>query len=132
MPAPPERLPPGRLRGAVASRAPPLAPVPRLDDDGYAVTLDLHGARVAEALDLAEDVITAAARAGRSTVRVVHGHSTSDGDRQTIKTELLAEIDRGTFAPHVASALRAEGHVLLGLGASAHRSPTRLRLADFW
>lgn len=108
--------------------------MPRLDDDGRSVTLDLHGARVDEALALVSDVAAAAARAGRSTVRVVHGHSTTDplGGTRTIKSALLEALDRGALDAHVASDLRSDGHVLLGLTAAGRPSPSRLRLTDFW
>ena len=115
--------------------------MPRLDDDGRQVTLDLHGARVAEAERLAHAVAAEAARRGRSTLRVVHGHSTTDpfgsaggpmGAPSTIKAALLDGLDRGAFAPHVVSALRSEGSVLLGLAGAARPVPARLRLADFW
>ena len=114
--------------------------MPRLDDDGRQVTLDLHGARVSDAERLAHAVAAEAARRGRSTLRVVHGHSTTDpfasggpmGGPSTIKTAVLDALDRGAFAPHVASALRSEGSVLLGLAVGPRPAPARMRLADFW
>ncbi|HEX8386036.1 MAG TPA: Smr/MutS family protein [Rubricoccaceae bacterium] len=107
--------------------------MPRLDDDGLAVTLDLHGARVDEAERLARAVVVEAARRGRSTLRVVHGHSTTDtgGGARTIKTTLLGLLDDGAFGPHVVSALRSDGHVLLGLAPAPRPVTGRLRLADF-
>ena len=106
--------------------------MPRLDDDGQTVTLDLHGARVDEALGLARDVVSAAAGAGRRTVRVIHGHSTTASGARTIKSALHDEIERGAFDVHVASELFSDGHVLFGLATSVCTSSTRLRLADFW
>ena len=106
--------------------------VPRLDDDGRSVTLDLHGARVDEALAMTEAALAAAARLGRSTVRVVHGHSTTGGGARTIKSAVLDALDRGAFDRHVVSDLRGEGHVLFGLAVSGAPSPVRLRLADVW
>ncbi len=108
--------------------------MPRLDDDGRAVTLDLHGARVADAERLAHAVANAAARHGRSTLRIVHGHSTTDafGEARTIKTALLDGLDRGDFVPAVVSALRSEGSVLLGLAPASRPAPGRLRLSDFF
>jgi len=107
--------------------------VPRLDDDGHAVTLDLHGARVDDAERLVRAVVREAARRGRTVLRVVHGHSTTDpaGGSRTIKTMLLGLLDGGALAPDVTSALRSEGHVLLGLAPSMRPAPGRLRLADF-
>ncbi|MDT0632753.1 Smr/MutS family protein [Rubrivirga sp. S365] len=103
---------------------------PRLDDDGRTVTLDLHGARVDEALGLAHAAVVEAARRGRSTVRVVHGASTSGAGRRTIKTALHAELDAGAFAPPVTSSFRQEGAVLLGLAPDAAPLPGRLTLRD--
>ena len=106
--------------------------MPRLDDDGRSVTLDLHGARVDEALAMVEAALAAAARLGRSTVRVVHGHSTTGSGARTIKSAVLDALDRGAFDRYVVSDLRAEGHVLLGLAVAGTPSPVRLRLADVW
>jgi hypothetical protein len=124
---------PVRPARAVAFRPPPVPRVPRLDDDGHAVTLDLHGARVADAERLVQDVVGEAARHGRSTLRIVHGHSTTDplGGSRTIKTALLDLLDGGAFGPHVVSALRGEGHVLVGLAPAPRPAPGRLRLSDF-
>ena len=124
---------PDRDARAVAFCSPSGPRVPRLDDDGHAVTLDLHGARVADAERLAHDVVLEAARRGRSTLRIVHGHSTTDplGGSRTIKTALLDLLDRGAFGPHVVSALRSEGHVLVGLAPAMRPAPGRLRLSDF-
>lgn len=120
--------------GGVAFRSLSGSGVPRLDDDGRAVTLDLHGARVADAERLAVAVAGAAARHGRSTLRIVHGHSTTDafGEARTIKTALLDGLDRGDFGPAVVSALRSEGSVLLGLAPAPRPAPGRLRLTDFF
>ena len=103
---------------------------PRLDDDGRAVTLDLHGARVDEALDLVDALVVEAARRGRATVRVVHGTSTTGAGRRTIKSALHDALDAGDFAPPVTSAFRQEGAVLLGLAAAPAPLPGRLTLGD--
>ena len=103
--------------------------MPRLDDDGQTVTLDLHGARVDEAERLALAAVVEAARRGRQTLRLVHGHSTTDrwGEARTIKTVLHRLVDEGTFGRHVASCVRGEGHLLLGLAPSP--SPVQGRIA---
>lgn len=112
--------------------------MPRLDDDGQTVTLDLHGARVAEAEALALATVREAARRGRRTLRIVHGHSTTGqaggplGDARTIKTAIHDALDRGDYRPHAASSLRAEGHVLVGLSPAARPVSGRLRLSDVW
>ena len=106
--------------------------MPRLDDDGRQVTLDLHGARVEDALGLALDVAREALRRGRSTLRIVHGHSTTSplGGSRTIKTAVLDALDDGDFG--TASALRGEGATTLGLPLGGRADPARLRLSDFW
>ena len=105
---------------------------PRLDDDGRAVTLDLHGARVDEALDLVDALVAEAARRGRTTARVVHGTSTSGAGRRTIKSALHDALDAGDFAPHVTSAFRQEGSVLLGIAAAPTARPDRITLGDLY
>lgn len=104
--------------------------MPRLDDDGRQVTLDLHGARVADALELALDVFAEASRRGRSTLRIVHGHSTTGDGARTIKTAVLEALDDGDFG--AGSALRGEGATTLGLPLGTRPDPARLRLSDFW
>lgn len=106
--------------------------MPRLDDDGQTVTLDLHGARVDEAERLAEAAVVQAARHGRQTLRLVHGHSTSGAwsERRTIKMALHEMLDRGAFRSHVTQSLRGEGHLLLGLAPAPTPVRGRLRLAD--
>lgn len=108
--------------------------MPRLDDDGQTVTLDLHGARVDEAERLAAAAVVEAARRGRRTLRLVHGHSTTGrrGEERTIKTALHAMLDRGLFRGHVTQSVRGEGHVLLGLAPAPTPAAGRLRLVDLW
>ncbi|WP_420457445.1 Smr/MutS family protein [Rubrivirga sp.] len=103
----------------------------RLDDDGQSVTLDLHGARVAEALDLARAAVAQAASHGRRTVRLIHGTSTADrGADRTIKGALHQALDDGDFDRAVTSSFRGEGTLTLGLHPAASPAPGRLRLAD--
>ena len=107
-------------------------PRPTLSDTGSAVTLDLHGARVAEAEALVLAAARAASGAGRSTLRVVHGASTTDwdGGNRTVKTAVLDLLDDGELDAWVASEHRTEGAVLLGLHASGAADRRRLTLAD--
>ncbi|MEL6614557.1 MAG: Smr/MutS family protein [Bacteroidota bacterium] len=107
-------------------------PRPTLSDDGHAVTLDLHGARVAEAEDLLWAAAEVASGAGRSTLRVVHGASTTDwdGGNRTVKTAVLALLDSGSLDDWIASEHRTEGAVLLGLQASGVADRRRITLAD--
>lgn len=105
-------------------------PRPRLTDDGRQVTLDLHGARVDEAVRLAEVVVEEAARRGRSSVRLVHGTSTADrGAERTIKSALLRLLDEGAF-PEATSSFPTDGALLLGLSPVSPSDPSRISLAD--
>ena len=106
-------------------------PGPRLDDDGQSVTLDLHGVRVAEAVDLAAALVVEAARRGRQTVRLVHGASTTDaGGERTIKTALARALADGDYDRHVSSSFALDGMLVLGIAPSPSPRPGRLRLAD--
>jgi DNA-nicking Smr family endonuclease len=103
--------------------------MPRLDDDGRAVTLDLHGARVHEAVRLAEAAVEEAARRGRSSVRLVHGTSTADrGAERTIKGALALALDDGAF-PDAVSSFQTDGALLLGLPPDPSPDPARITLA---
>ena len=106
-------------------------PRPRLDDDGRSLTLDLHGARVDEARDLAHAAVVQAARHGRATVRLVHGLSTTErGNARTIKTALLDDYQDGAFDRHVTGAVRMEGVLILSIAPAPSPRPGRLRLLD--
>lgn len=105
-------------------------PRPRLTDDGRQVTLDLHGARVDEAVRLAEAVVEEAAYRGRSSVRLVHGTSTADrGADRTIKTALLRLLDEGGF-PQASSSFSTDAALLLGLPPVSSSDSSRITLAD--
>ncbi len=107
-------------------------PYPRVDDDGQTVTLDLHGAPVDEAVDLARRLVREAARRGRSTVKIIHGESTSSGlyQNRTIKNVLYDLLDRNVLDAAVAHAWRAGGHLLLSLDITAASDPRPIRLLD--
>ena len=106
-------------------------PRPRLDDDGQSVTLDLHGARVDDALDLALSAAEQAARRGRRTLRLVHGLSTTEaGAHRTIKTELADAWEDGHFDRWATDAIRLEGTMILSLDPAPAPLAGRLRLAD--
>lgn len=123
--------PAGCVRYASPPPTPPV-PIPRLSDDGQSVTLDLHGATVGEAERLAHGLVVQAARFGRRTVCLVHGHSTTDryGEERTIKTALHRLLDTGAFAPHATTDVRSEGHLLLGIAPSPSPVLGRIRFAD--
>ena len=108
-------------------------PFPTLQDDGHTVTLDLHGATVDEALDLTRQVVREAAQRGRSSVKIVHGTSTSDtayGNR-SIKHALYDLLDRQALDASITSDWRADSYLLLSLNVSAARNPNLIRLLDF-
>lgn len=103
--------------------------MPRLDDDGSALTLDLHGATVADAVELAESAIWEAARHGRATLRLIHGASTTDPDgrNRTIKTALVELIDSHRPEP-VTSSFQTEGTLILGIAPTPRPQPGRITL----
>ena len=105
-------------------------PYPTLQDDGATVTLDLHGATVAEAIRLTQVLVREAVRRGRRTVKLIHGRSTSDALRQnrTIKHELYALLEGGALDYAVTNVWRAEGHLLLALDPTATPDPAPIRL----
>ena len=104
--------------------------MPRLDDDGRQVTLDLHGARVAEAVRLAEAAVALSAGRGRHSVRLVHGSSTADrGAERTIKAALARALDDGAF-PDATSSFQTDGALLLGLPPRPAPDSARLTLRD--
>jgi DNA-nicking Smr family endonuclease len=106
--------------------------MPTLDDDGHRVTLDLHGATVDEALDLTFQTVRLAEERGRTSVKLIHGSSTTTphSPRRTIKQALHEELDRGALSPHATDTLRAQNHLVLSLDVTATRDPTPIRLAD--
>ncbi|MGB3544294.1 Smr/MutS family protein [Rubrivirga sp.] len=106
-------------------------PTPTLDDDGTTVTLDLHGATVDDALRLTDAAIVEAARHGRTTIRVIHGASTTDaGAHRTIKTALLDALEDGEYDRHVTTDVRMEGMMILGLAPAPSPARDRMRLSD--
>lgn len=109
--------------------------MPRLDDDGRAVTLDLHGLTVDEALDLAVRTAREAARRGRSQLKLIHGSSTSRRRyrNRTIKHALRDLLDDGELDGLITNALRADGHLLCSLDVTTmRRDGTPIQLRDVW
>lgn len=105
-------------------------PYPTLHDDGSVVTLDLHGATVDEAVRLARSAVDAAARRGRSQVKLIHGASTSDAGRRTIKHALRDLLDQGALSPHVVSDWRGDAFVTCALRLGSRTDAAPLRLLD--
>ncbi len=106
--------------------------MPRLDDDGATVTLDLHGATVPEAEALALRVVAEAARRGRSEVRLIHGTSTSSRlyRNRTIKHALHALLADSAFDAWITGELESESVLTLTLDLTVARDPRPLRLLD--
>lgn len=107
-------------------------PYPSIHDDGRSVTLDLHGATIDEACDLAVRLVRRAARRGRATVKIIHGQSTSNAyaPARTIKHALYDLLDRGVLDDVVVHVWRAEGHLLLSLDVTTDADPRPIRLLD--
>lgn len=105
---------------------------PTVSDDGSTVTLDLHGATVNEAMQLIYAAVREANARGRSSLRIIHGSSTSDArtGNRTIKHELLAELDGGSLSRLITGTVRLENETLLSLpiGVSGHRG--RISMLD--
>ena len=105
--------------------------MPRLTDDGYTTTLDLHGLDIDRAIETLKRTLSLAHQRGRASLRVVHGSSSSDPAvrNRTIKHALydLLESDQ---LPTVTSSFRLDGATLLSLPVSADRDPQVIRLAD--
>jgi Smr domain len=105
-------------------------PFPTLKDDGQTVTLDLHGASVDEAEGLALRVVAEARRRGRSSVRLIHGSSTSGGGRQTIKSALRTLLDDGRLGVSPGNAIAGEDTIVISLGHAGQPDPRILTLTD--
>lgn len=107
-------------------------PGPQLNDDGMAVTLDLHGATVDEAIDLGLQTVRLAARRGRTRVKLIHGSSTTRpaAHRRTIKRALHDLVDDGAFRPHATEGWRAKNYLVLSLDLTTTTDPTRIQLLD--
>lgn len=107
--------------------------MPSLHDDGRSVTLDLHGATVDEAIDLTTRTVHEAAQRGRSTLKLIHGSSTSRRRfrNRTIKHALHDLLDDGALGSLVTSAFRTENHVTCSLDVTTGtRDPAPIRLLD--
>ncbi len=106
--------------------------LPRLQDDGHTVTLDLHGVRVDEAERFIRRAAALAADRGRHRLTVIHGASTSSElyRNRTIRHRLYDLLDDGALDVWVTSELRLDGSALLGLDTARPSDPRRLTLRD--
>ena len=103
---------------------------PQLDDDGRIVTLDLHGATVDEAIDLTYSTLRLAEERGRTRLKLIHGSSTTDGNRRTIKSALHDLLDRGKLGRHATNVIRSQNSLVLALDLAATTDPTPIELRD--
>ena len=103
----------------------------KLQDDGTTVTLDVHGASVSEAENVIRTTTRIAAARGRSSLRVIHGASTSGGSyrNKTIKNVLEELLNRGSI-PNVTDHIQMDGVTLISLRASGKRDSRKISLFD--
>lgn len=106
--------------------------MPRLTDDGSSLTLDLHGARIAEAERMILGAARLGAERGRTRLTVVHGGSTSSAlyRNRTIKHALYDLLDDGDLDRWVTDSVRLEGSTVLSLPLRGSSDLRRLTLAD--
>jgi len=109
---------------------------PIVRDNGQTVELDLHGAQIQEAIILLRRTLLVSVDRGRSSVKVVHGYSTSINPRKStsIRDELHALLDEESL-PEVVSQYRLAGSTMLILGqahAQDHRRITMRDITGVW
>jgi len=106
--------------------------MPKLEDDGETVTLDLHGANVEEAEQLAIRLIKEASLRGRSRVRLIHGSSSSSRLylNRTIKHMLHALLDTGRMDDWVTGDHRGEAVLTLSLELTPQTDNRRISLLE--
>lgn len=104
--------------------------MPRLDDDGSTVQLDLHGLRVDEALALCRRTLSLCLDRGRGTLVLIHGLSTSAGTHRnrTIKHDVHTWLSGAP--PGVTDWLARDAEVVVALDLTRPSRPDRIRLLD--
>jgi len=107
-------------------------PYPRISDDGRTVEIDLHGASVREAESMLRRLVSIAVRRGRSTVRVIHGASTSESDagRSTIRGHLLAMLESGTLSPDITDWFAFDTSTVVSLQTPSRADAARITIND--
>lgn len=107
-----------------------MRPGSHVSDSGETVTVDLHGLTVEAALDVARRVLAIAQQRGRSSVKLIHGSSTTDRDGQnrTIKTA-LTELTRAGGMRGL-SVFASTDYLIIGLPASSNRETRRITALD--
>ncbi|PEN12907.1 hypothetical protein CRI94_12960 [Longibacter salinarum] len=107
-------------------------PGPKIKDDGSMVTLDLHGLRVDDAIEVTYDTLRLAQDRGRASLKVIHGSSTSGAGRRTIKSALYRLLDRGMLVGGHVHVMKQRSYFTLSLDLTASTDPTPIRLLDVW
>lgn len=106
--------------------------MPKVDDDGSMVTVDLHGLTVDEAIDVTYQTVRLAQDRGRASVKLIHGWSTTRPGRRTIKTALHDLLDEGMLGASATNVIRSRSHIVLSLDLTVSSDPTRINLSDVW
>ena len=106
-------------------------PYAKVSDNGRSVELDLHGVGVSRAIHLFDAAIKIASRRGRSTIKIIHGSSTSDVSHEasTIKLRLRDQIESGRYDDLIVSRYFSDGHLLLSL-APGGSDPSPISIFD--
>jgi len=104
-------------------------PVPSLVDDGRTVTIDLHGVPVEQAILMFERTLRLATQRGRSTVKAIHGSSTtSSADDRTIRNELRRYLDDSRLT--IVGQTYFDDFLIVGLPLTKQIRTDRIRLTD--
>jgi hypothetical protein len=94
------------------------------------VEIDLHGARIEEAMRLIDNLMGLAVRRGRTKVSIIHGASTFGTGQDSIKERVYEAIQSGRWSP-IGSVVRFEGSTAVALPTFGHRAdPTPITLID--
>lgn len=104
---------------------------PAIRDLGQTVELDLHGTSVRDAIILLRRTLMVCAARGRTSVKVIHGYSTSVRPRAnaTIRDMLYELLDEGSLTD-VQNHYRFEGSTILLLGHAGTADRRRITMRD--
>ncbi|MEM1094282.1 MAG: Smr/MutS family protein [Bacteroidota bacterium] len=112
--------------------------MPKLDDTGQRISLDLHGMRVDDAIRLVRRTVQMAHQRGRAQVDVITGASTTRNDPQadTIKTRLTTLLQSGQLdywiAHHRWSVDGGHCQLVLPITQLSPRGGKRITLRDVY
>lgn len=124
------------------NRSPPTCPfcfnMPKLDDTGQRLSLDLHGMRVDDAMRMVRRTVQMAHQRGRAQVDVITGASTTrtDPHADTIKNRLTTLLQSGQMdhwiAYHRWSADGGQCQLVLPITRLTQRGGKRITLRDVY